>query len=50
MLRWQQTTLNNFKLVMAARIYHVDLDYVLIEKICMRVVLAALAYNCGFGL
>jgi len=28
-------------------VYHIDLDYVLIEKIVMRVVLAAVAYNCG---
>ena len=27
-------------------VYHIDLDYVLIEKIVMRVVLAAVAYNC----
>jgi len=26
-------------------VYHIDLDYVLIEKIVMRVVLAAVAYN-----
>ena len=28
-------------------VYHIDLDYVLIEKIVMRAVLAAVAYNCG---
>jgi len=27
-------------------IYNVELDYVLIEKIIMRAVLAAVAYNC----
>ena len=27
-------------------IYHIDLDYVLIEKIAMRLVLAAVGYNC----
>ena len=27
-------------------IYNVELDYVLIEKIVMRAVLAAVAYNC----
>jgi len=27
-------------------VYHIDLDYVLIEKIVMRAVLAAVAYNC----
>jgi hypothetical protein len=27
-------------------IIHIDLDYVLIEKIAMRVVLAAVGYNC----
>jgi len=27
-------------------IYNVDLDYVMIEKIVMRAVLAAVAYNC----
>ena len=27
-------------------VYHIDLDYVLIEKIIMRAVLAAVAYNC----
>ena len=27
-------------------IIHIDLDYVLIEKIIMRVVLAAVGYNC----
>jgi hypothetical protein len=27
-------------------VYNVDLDYVLIEKIVMRAVLAAVAYNC----
>jgi hypothetical protein len=26
--------------------YHIDLDYVMIEKIVMRAVLAAVAYNC----
>jgi len=29
-----------------ATVYHIDLDYVLIEKIVMRAVLAAVAYNC----
>jgi len=28
-------------------VYHIDLDYVLIEKIIMRAVLAAVAYNCA---
>jgi len=28
------------------KIYHVELDYVMIEKIVMRAVLAAVAYNC----
>ena len=28
-------------------IFHVELDYVLIEKIIMRAVLAAVAYNCA---
>jgi len=28
-------------------VYHIDLDYILIEKIVMRVVLAAVAYNCA---
>ena len=27
-------------------IIHIDLDYILIEKIVMRVVLAAVGYNC----
>ena len=27
-------------------VYHIDLDYVLIEKILMRLVLAAVGYNC----
>ena len=27
-------------------VYHIDLDYVLIEKIAMRLVLAAVGYNC----
>jgi hypothetical protein len=27
-------------------VYHIELDYVLIEKIVMRAVLAAVAYNC----
>ena len=27
-------------------VYHIDLDYVLIEKIVMRAVLAAVAYHC----
>ena len=27
-------------------IYNIDLDYVMIEKIVMRAVLAAVAYNC----
>ena len=31
---------------MSNNIYHIDLDYVLIEKIVMRAVLAAVAYNC----
>ena len=26
--------------------YHIDLDYVLIEKILMRVILAAVGYEC----
>jgi hypothetical protein len=29
-----------------ATIFHVELDYVLIEKIVMRAVLAGVAYNC----
>jgi hypothetical protein len=28
------------------KVYHVELDYVLIEKIAMRLVLAAVGYNC----
>ena len=28
-------------------IYNIDLDYVMIEKIVMRAVLAAVAYNCA---
>jgi len=31
---------------MSTTIYNVELDYVLIEKIVMRTVLAAVAYNC----
>ena len=31
---------------MSTTIYNVELDYVLIEKIVMRAVLAAVAYNC----
>ena len=27
-------------------VYHIDLDYVLIEKILMRVLLAAVGYEC----
>ena len=27
-------------------VYHIDLDYVLIEKIAMRLVLAAVGYTC----
>jgi hypothetical protein len=27
-------------------VYHIDLDYVLIEKILMRVILAAVGYEC----
>jgi len=27
-------------------VYHIDLDYVLIEKIAMRLVLAAVGYEC----
>ena len=27
-------------------IYHIELDYVLIEKIAMRLVLAAVGYTC----
>ena len=29
-----------------ATVYNIELDYVLIEKIVMRAVLAAVAYNC----
>jgi hypothetical protein len=29
-----------------SKIYHIDLDYVLIEKIVMRAVLAMVGYNC----
>jgi len=32
---------------MSTTIYNIELDWILIEKIIMRVVLAALAYNCG---
>ena len=28
-------------------VYHIELDYVLVEKIVMRAVLAAVAYNCA---
>ena len=31
---------------MSTTIYNVDIDYVLLEKIVMRAVLAAVAYNC----
>jgi len=31
---------------MASKVYNIELDYVLIEKIVMRAVLAAIAYNC----
>jgi len=27
-------------------VYHIDLDWLMIEKIVMRAVLAAVAYNC----
>jgi len=27
-------------------VYHIELDWVIIEKIVMRAVLAAVAYNC----
>ena len=27
-------------------VYNIDIDYVMIEKIVMRAVLAAVAYNC----
>ena len=52
LIRWVQAkklqpTLNNSKLVMAAKIYHIELDYILIEKIVMRAVLAIVAYNCA---
>ena len=32
---------------MAAKIYHVELDWILIEKIVMRAVLAVVSYNCA---
>jgi len=32
---------------MASKIYNIELDWVIIEKIVMRAVLAAVAYNCG---
>lgn len=28
------------------KVYHVELDYVMIEKISMRLVLAAVGYTC----
>jgi hypothetical protein len=28
-------------------VYNIELDYVLVEKIIMRAVLAAVAYNCA---
>ena len=31
---------------MASKIYNIELDWVIIEKIVMRAVLAAVAYNC----
>ena len=30
-----------------SKIYHVELDYILIEKIVMRAVLAIVTYNCA---
>ena len=32
---------------MTTTIYNIELDWILIEKIIMRAVLAILAYNCG---
>jgi len=29
-----------------SKIYHIDLDYILIEKIVMRAVLAIVSYQC----
>lgn len=29
-----------------ATVYNIELDYVLIEKIIMRAILAAVSYNC----
>jgi len=29
-----------------ATVYNIELDYVLIEKIVMRAILAAVSYNC----
>ena len=31
---------------MTTKVYNVELDYILIEKIIMRVVLAVVGYNC----
>ena len=43
-------TIDSSQFLMTSKIYHIELDYILIEKIVMRVVVAALAYSCGFGL
>ena len=32
---------------MTSKIYHLELDYILIEKIVMRAVLAMVTYNCA---
>ena len=32
-----------------SKIYHVELDYILIEKIVMRAVLAIVTYNCALA-
>jgi len=31
---------------MSTKIYNIELDYILIEKIVMRAVLAVVGYNC----
>ena len=44
-LKKQLLITNNTQLAMS-KIYHIDLDYILIEKIVMRAVLAVVGYTC----
>jgi len=45
-MKKQLQTLNNILFQMTSKIYNIELDWIIIEKIVMRAVLAVVSFNC----